>query len=256
MKLFALLLCLPLATLAAPPAELAIALEYLRDQRSYSWEMINADPGAAQEIQTFSGSVVSSMPRPRVVNLKGTIDRRGDIFLQREWSDGLQLDTWITAGGATVTRTPEGWMTAQEILTALAEERLREGGPGPRLLWLRRADRPQFPKPHEELGGLLKASTPFEDLGDSTYRIRGRASAGQYADEDRGYNVVMTLRVSGGVVRDYEIEIEGADAIRQAGVKIPIKEHHIVVLTYVAVSQVNVPPEARMKLETRPSADR
>ena len=33
------------AAFAAPPAGLASALEHLRDQKSYSWEVINGDPG-------------------------------------------------------------------------------------------------------------------------------------------------------------------------------------------------------------------
>ena len=43
---------------AAPPAALASALEYLRLQKSYSWEMINADPGpVAQRLETRRGNV-------------------------------------------------------------------------------------------------------------------------------------------------------------------------------------------------------
>lgn len=250
MKRFLFLAFFPFAVAAAPPADVAIALEYLRDQRSYSWEVINADPGPVkQDIQTPRGSVLT-VRRNNAPNIKGAIDRAGDILLRRDWPDGLQLDTWITADGHTLTRTPEGWMTAQEILTAQAEERLREDGPGPRLLWLRRADRPEFARPNEELAPLLKTKAPFEEVGRDTYVVRGSAHPGENDfDEDRGYDVTITLHLRGGVIRDYEIEVDGTHAIRRAGVQLPVSEHRIVVVKYLPVSRVDVPPEARAKLE-------
>lgn len=257
MKRFPFLALFPLAAFAAPPADVAIALEYLRDQRSYSWEVINADPGPVpQDIQTMRGSVVT-VQRNNAPNVKGRIDRAGERLILREWPDGLQLETWIAPDGTTLTRTPEGWMTAQEILTAQAEERLREGGPSPRIRWLRRADRPEFILPHEELARLLTTKAPFEAAGDDAYVVRGRAVPGEDAfDDDRGYNVVVTLRLRGGVIRDYEVEIDGTHAIRQAGVKIPVNEHRIVVVNYVPISKLDLPPEARAKMAAARSGER
>lgn len=249
MKRLIFLAVFPLFSAAAPPPELAIALEYLRDQRSYSWEAINADPGpVAHDIQTLRGSVVA-VQRNNTPNIKGSIDRTGDLLIKREWPDGLQLDTLITASGATVTRTPEGWLTAQEILSEQAKERTREGGPSPRLRWIRRADRPEIIRPDQELAPLLKSKAEFEDAGNDTYVVRGRGHPREDAfDEDRGYNVMITLRLRGGVIRDYEVVIDGSHAIRQAGVKIPINEHRIVVISYAPISKVDVPAEARAKL--------
>src|ERR1044072_631585 len=81
---------------APPPTALASALEYLRDQKSYSWEVINGDPGpVAQQFETRRGTV-TTVQQNMAPNTKGQIDRNGDTLLQREWSDGLRLDTIIT----------------------------------------------------------------------------------------------------------------------------------------------------------------
>src|SRR5687767_5834051 len=92
-----LLLALALTTLAsaAPPPALATALEYLRDQKSYSWEVINSDPGpVTQQLETRRG-VISTVQRSAEPNMKGQIDRNGDMLIRREWPDGLRLDTII-----------------------------------------------------------------------------------------------------------------------------------------------------------------
>src|SRR5436190_15502236 len=102
-----LIACLPAALAsAAPPAALTSALEYLRDQKSFSWEVINSDPGpVAQEFQTRRGTM-TTVQQSMSPNLKGQVDRNGDMLIHREWSDGLRLDTIITADGSTVTLTP------------------------------------------------------------------------------------------------------------------------------------------------------
>src|SRR5215207_6540439 len=80
---------------AAPPAALVSSLEYLRDQKSYSWEVINGDPGpVAQQFQTRRGTV-TTVQQSTAPNMKGQVDRNGDMLIQREWSDGLRLDTII-----------------------------------------------------------------------------------------------------------------------------------------------------------------
>src|SRR5438045_302709 len=105
---------------AAPPSELATALEYLRDQKSYSWEVINADPAPfAQQFETRRGTV-KTMQQSMTPDMKGQVDRNGDMLIRRTWADGLRLDTVISADGAIVTSTPEGWLTDREILTAQA----------------------------------------------------------------------------------------------------------------------------------------
>ena len=114
---------------AAPPAALVSALEYLRDQKSYSWEVINSDPGpVAQQFETRRGTV-TTVQQSTAPNMKGKIDRNGDMLILREWPDGLKLETVITRDGTMVTNTPDGWLTDREILTAQAEERLRAQTP-------------------------------------------------------------------------------------------------------------------------------
>ena len=157
---------------AAPPAALVAALENLRDQKSYSWEVINSDPGPVeQKIETRRGTV-TTVQQNTSPNLKGQIDRHGDILIRREWVDGLRLDTIITANGGMVTNTPEGWLSDREILTAQAEERLR-GQPDSALRLAAPADRPTSVDRSRLVPFLAR---PFEFNGDSyTLKLRSRA---------------------------------------------------------------------------------
>lgn len=244
---------------AAPPAPLASALEQLRDQKSYSWEAINADPGpVAQQVETRRGTI-TTVQQNLAPNMKGQLDRNGDMLIQREWSDGLRLDTIITSNGAMVTKTPEGWLTDREILTAQAEERLRGQAPTPRYLWLRRADRPDIRRPDQELGPFLKSNAEFESLGD-TYvaRIRSRAADPAKPNEDDaepGTNVTVTMNLRGGIIRDYEVKIEGTRRATRARIAVPVSEQRIVVLTYVPTNRIDMPREAADKLKTaRPTS--
>ena len=110
--------CVATLAQAAPPAALVAALENLRDQKSYSWEVINSDPGPVeQKIETRRGTV-TTVQQNTSPNLKGQIDRHGDMLICREWVDGIRLDTIITANGSMVTKTPEGWLSDREILRA------------------------------------------------------------------------------------------------------------------------------------------
>lgn len=232
---------------AAPPAPLASALEYLRDQKSYSWEAINSDPGpVAQQLETRRGTL-TTVQRSLSPNLKGQVDRNGDMLIRREWADGLQLDTIIAADSSMVTRTPEGWMTDREILTAQAEEQLRSRTPTPRQIWLRRADRPDIRRPDQELGPFLTSKVTFEGSGDS-YVARLRSHAAGDTAAEPATEVTVTLNLRGGLVRDYEVKLEGTQRATRARIAVPISEQRIVILTYVPVSRIDIPPEAREKL--------
>ncbi|WP_414660429.1 hypothetical protein [Horticoccus sp. 23ND18S-11] len=253
------LLIVPAATVcAAPPSALASALEYLRDQKSYSWEVINSDPGpVAQQFETRRGTV-TTVQQSMAPNLKGQLDRNGDMLIQREWPDGLRLDTVIGADGAMITSTPEGWMTDREILTAQAEERLRGQAPTARYQWLRRADRPDIRRPDQELVPFLKSNGEFESLADSFIaRIRSRAGDPAKPNEDDAEpatTVMVTMNLRGGVIRDYEVKVEGVRRATRARIAVPVSEQRIVILTYVPVNRINLPAEAREKMKTaRPS---
>ena len=251
-RLSALFLITTRFAMAAPPAALESALEYLRDQKSYSWEVINGDPGpVAQQFQTRRGTV-TTVQQSMAPNMKGQVDRNGDMLIQREWSDGLRLDTIITTDGTMVTKTPEGWLTDREILTAQAEERLRGHTPTARYLWLRRADRPDIRRPDQELVPFLKSNAEFEVLADSyVAKIRSRAGDPTKPNEDDaepGTNVTVTMNLRGGIIRDYEVKIEGTRRATRARISVPVSEQRIVILTYVPVSRIDVPSEAREKL--------
>lgn len=238
--------------IAAPPASLASAIQHLRDQKSYSWELINADPGpVAQQFETRRGTV-TTVQQSTLPNIKGKVDRNGDMLIERQWLDGLKLDTIITADGTMVTRTPEGWLTDREILTAQAEERLRDQTPTPRYLWLRRADRPDIRRPDQELAPILTAQGEFEFTGDS-YVARFRSRTGDPSkpsedDSEPATNVTVTMNLRGGVIRDYEVRIEGTRRATRARISVPVTEQRIVVLTYVPINRIDIPSEAREKL--------
>jgi hypothetical protein len=258
-RLIVLLVASATVAAATPPAALVSALEYLRDQKSYSWEVINGDPGpVAQQFQTRRGTV-TTVQQSMAPNLKGQLDRNGEMLIQREWSDGLRLDTIITTDGSMITKTPEGWLTEREILTAQAEERLRGQSPTPRYLWLRRADRPDIRRPDQELVPFLKSSGEFEALADSYIaKIRSRAGDPSKPNEDDaepGTNVTVTMNLRGGIIRDYEVKIEGTRRATRARISVPVSEQRIVILTYVPVTRIDVPHEAREKLKlTRPTS--
>lgn len=234
-----------LSAAAAPPAALVAALEHLRDQKSYSWEIINSDPGpVAQELQTRRGKV-TAVRQSTAPHVKGMIDRAGNMLVHREWPDGLTLDTIVMADGTTITRTPEGWMTEREILTQLSEERLKDAGVTPRLVWLRRSDRPDLRRPDQELVPLLKTVAEFDVAGD-TYTARGRSGG-----EDSSlpvFNVTIAMNLRGGVIRDYEVKIEGLSRASRFNSPVTLSEQRIVVLTYVPVTRIDIPPEAHEKL--------
>lgn len=246
--------------LAAPPAALVSALEYLRDQKSYSWQIINADPGpVAQQLQTRRGTI-TTVQQNTSPNLKGQIDRNGDILIQREWADGLRLDTIIGRDGAILTKTPEGWLSDREVLTAQAEERLRGREPTPRYLWLRRADRPDVHRPDLELVPFLKSSGTFDFTGDS-YIARLRSRAGDPAkpnddDTEPATNVTVTMNLRGGIIRDYEVKIEGTRRTSGARLPISVSEQRIVILTYVPVNRIDIPADAAEKLAAARTATR
>jgi hypothetical protein len=251
-RIFALVASLTTTASAAPPAALASALEYLREQKSYSWEVINADPGpVAQNFETRRGTV-TTVQRNTSPNLKGQIDRNGDMLIQREWSDGSRLETFIAADSTMITLTPEGWMTDREILTAQAEERLRSEAQNPRATWLRRADRPSIRRPDQELVPFLQAKEQFEVNGDSyVIRLSRRGESAAGANEETGEpstNVTLTINLRGGLVRDYEVKIETTQRSSRARIAIPVSEQRIVVLTYVPVTRIDLPDDARRKL--------
>lgn len=237
---------------AAPPPLLASALEYLRDQKSYSWEMINADPGpVAQQLETRRGTV-TTVQQNLSPNLKGTIDRNGDMLIQREWSDGLRLDTIILADGTSVTKTPEGWMNEREILTAQADERLAGKGLTPRAVWLRRADRPDLRRPDQELTPLLRTEAPFETAGDS-YTVSAQIPPPGGAGADASsppVHVRVTMNLQGGVIRDYEVKIDATRTVTRARLRVPISDQRIVIIKYLPVTRIDIPREAREKLQS------
>ena len=187
------------------------------------------------QFETRRGTV-TTVDRNLAPNLKGSIDRNGDMLIQREWADGLRLDTVIAADGVIVTKTPEGWMTDREILTAQAEERLGGQTATPRFQWLRRADRPDVRRPDQELAPLLKTPFEFEATGEG-YIARIRSRSGDPAkpnddDTEPATNVTVTMNLRAGVIRDYEVKIEASRRATRARVTVPFSEQRIVILTY------------------------
>jgi hypothetical protein len=248
-----LLACLSaLSAQAAPPPDLVRALEQLRNQKTYSWEVINADPGPqTQQLKTRRGKV-TMIQQNTSPHIRGQIDRNGDTLIEREWTDGVKLDTIITADGTTVTLTPEGWMTQNEILSSLGEERVKSRDNSPRLTWLRRADRPDLSRPDEDLLPMMNSAGEFMVAGD-TYVAKGRvypnAPPGtKPEDAGPGVDIELTINLSRGMIRDYEVKVESTRAVTRARVQVPISDQRIVILTYLPVRRIAIPEEARLKL--------
>ena len=245
---------LALSLRAEVPRALAAALQNLREQRSYSWEIINADPGpVAQSTETRRGRVtmVQQNLAPHVI---ASLASNGDMLLKRDWPDGGQLDTLVTADGQIVTGTPEGWLTNQEVLTAMADERVNTNTPSTRYQWLRRADRPDTRRPAEELAAAVRAAGEFEVSGD-TYVARIRI--GDNARESSGLSalaVTLTVTVRAGVVRDYQLTVQGSRSLARAGVEVPLSDDRFVIFTYLPVRKLDVPDEAWAKVRPTKSA--
>jgi hypothetical protein len=240
------------SAIAATPPDLARALAQLQQQQTYSWEVINADPGPqAQQLKTRRGRV-TMVQQNTSPHLHGQIDRNGDTLIEREWADGVKLTTIILADGTTATQTPEGWMTTQEILAALGTEQVKSRGNSPRLTWLRRADRPEISRPDQELVPLINSAGEFTALAES-YTAKGRvypnaAPGTKPEDAGPGIDVELTLNLSRGLVRDYEVKVVSTRAITRARVQVPISDQRIVIITYLPVRKIVIPEEARLKL--------
>jgi hypothetical protein len=160
----------------------------------------------------------------------------------------VQLTTLATTDGQIVTGTPEGWLTNQEVLTAIAEERVNNNTVSPRYQWLRRADRPDTRRPDEELVAAVRAASEFEVAGD-TYVARIRL--GENAREVTGISelsVTLSVTVRGGVVRDYQLTVQGSRSLARVGVQLPLSDDRIVIFTYLPVRKLDVPDEAWAKL--------
>ncbi len=233
---------------AQVPAALAAAVQHLREQRSYSWEIINADPGpVAQTVETRRGAKLA-VQQNFAPHVKGALAANGDMLLKRDWADGMLLETFVTADGQTITRTPEGWLTNQEVLTAIADERINTGAPSLRYLWLRKADRPDLVRPDEELPSIVRAATECEVSGDAyTLRIHFDASARERTGLG-SLDVTAIVNVRSGVIRDYQLTVQGSRTLARAGLQLPLSDDRFVILTYLPVRKLDVPDEALAKL--------
>ena len=241
---------------AVPPALLA-AVNHLREQRSYSWEIINADPGPVQVTYETRRGSVTMVQQNNAPHVLGSRTPNGDMLLQRDWPDGVRLDTVVANDGQMVTFTPEGWMTNQEVLTAMAEERMKESAPSPRYQWLRRADRPDTRRPDEELAAAVGAAKEFSIEGDSySARIRVGGDGDPESTSRTAFEVTLVVNVRNGVVRDYQLKVEGSRSLARPGIKVPLSDDRFVILTYLPVRKLDVPDEAWSKLKETKSAGR
>ena len=177
-----------------PPANAAInrSQSASRESSGNPRDQIDFDPRAARQASGLGGRprglVIAEGFRVELVEHRevghvGEVDRRLEDVLEgaagggehraevREDLFGLRLETVIAADGTMITKTPDGWMTDREILSALADERVRGQGLTPRYRWLRRADRPEIRRPDQELVPFLTSSMAFETSGD-TYTVR------------------------------------------------------------------------------------
>ena len=64
------------------------------------------------------------------------------------------------------------------------------------------------------------------------------------------FDVAVTMHLRGGVIRDYEVSIEGTQRYTRSRVQLQVSDQRIVVLTYLPVTKIDLPEEARAKLES------
>jgi len=238
--------------LAGPPPELAAALQYLREQHSYSWEVINGDPGPVeQDIETARGPIKTVIHNASP-HLKGRLSASGEMLIERDWPDGLTLQTLVAADGAQVTNTPAGWLSQREILEAIAAERLRPDGPSASGPWLPLAEAVNTRRPAEELEPFLDPRAEFEKSGETyicTIPIMAEGPAAVRDESQAIGRVIVSLHVVGGVLRDYELKREIARYVTRAKIPIVANSDQIVILSYLPVGRIDVPEEARAKLK-------
>ena len=68
--------------------------------------------------------------------------------------------------------------------------------------------------------------------------------------------VLFLVALVYGMVRDYEVKLEGTQRTTRARIAIPISEQRIVIITYVPITRIDIPPEAREKLGGAGAASR
>lgn len=235
---------------AALPAELAKAVQFLRDQRSYSWESINADPGPVRQTIDTARGPVTTVQQNLAPHIRGRRAANGEMWFERDWPDGLAMQTFVAADGATVTKTPEGWLSRTEILEAIAQERLLPAGTSKRLEWLPRAEAIETLHPVDELAPFLDPTQVFDEIdGAFTCKLEiQRGSPGSPEAQSVG-NATISIHLAGGLLRDYEIKTEISRRVTRSRISIVSYSDCIVILSYLPVGRLDVPAEARAKLK-------
>lgn len=109
---------------------------------------------------------------------------------------------------------------------------------------------------------FLRSNAQFEFNG-ASYTVHLRSRSGDPArpnedDAEPATQVTVTMNLRGGMIRDYEVKLEGASRDNRARITVPVSEQRIVVITYVPVTRIDIPSEAREKLAAaaRPSGSR
>ena len=68
-------------------------------------------------------------------------------------------------------------------------------------------------------------------------------------DDEPGSSVTVTMNLRNGVIRDYEVKVEATRRATRARISIPVSDQRIVILTYLPISRIDVPTEAKEKLK-------
>lgn len=235
---------------AALPGDLAKAVQFLRDQRSYSWESINGDPGPVkQTIETARGTV-TTVQQNLAPHIRGRRAANGEMWFERDWPDGLAMQTFVAADGSNATKTPEGWLSRTEILEAIAQERLQPAATSKRMEWLPRAEAIETLHPIEELAPFLDPTQVFDEV-DGAFSCKleiQRGSPGSPEAQSVG-NATISIHVTGGIIRDYELKTEISRRVTRSRISIVSYSDCIVILSYLPVGRIDVPEEARAKLK-------
>lgn len=219
---------------AEPKQEIQAAAKSLSQKANYSWTSTSEMPGS-----NFN------MPP-----LEGKTDKDGFILVTREMNNNTS--TAVIKGEKAVTKTEEGWKTAEELGQPQQGQR---GGMGGRMLLRTKA-------PAVEVEGLLEKVKEIKagDKGVYTADLteagvkelltfggrRPNANADQNRPEPKNAKGSVKIIVKDGVIFQYEINVQGTIVFGQEEremnriTKVEIKD--------IGTTKLDIPEDAKKKL--------
>lgn len=220
---FCLLVAATLARLQADPLdEVAAAYRRLREERSYSWETMEGNPGGINAPGVFKtpyglarGSVTVERIVPHVQGMKRSDD---STIIVAETPRDSGATAVIPPGGGGVVSTPTGWMTREE-LQPLVQAAVKKGSSSRNALQIASAAL-ATKRPEVELAVLINDVHGFHRIGDDMVGelspriadwVFGPAPSHLLVKDVTGS---ISLQLRDGLIRSYTVRTEATVIIR------------------------------------------